>query len=360
MSRPAGTATPPRWTGPRAAPVLALLLLLLLASAVVGVAVGSVAVSPAVLVGALWRALPLTELEPWWHPTDEKILLWIRLPRVVAAGGVGAALGAAGVLFQGLLRNPLADPFIIGSSGGAAMGAAAGAILLSLQISFLGFGIVPILGFAGSFGAVWIVYGLSRYRGRTNISGLILAGFAIGSVAGAINALLILVSDQLQIRAVQTFAWLLGGVSVNGWSQVLMITPATLATVAVAFLLTGNLNAMAIGEGGAARIGINVERTKLMVLAVGSLLTALAVSISGLVAFVGLIIPHAIRLLIGPNNRLLLPAAAIGGAAYLILMDVLARTLLAPVELPVGIFTAIVGSPFFILLLRRARGSYDF
>ncbi len=341
-------------------PVLAFLLVVLLAAAALGIAVGSVHVSPTVLAGAIWRALPLTELAPWWHPTDEKILLWIRLPRVVAAGGVGAALAAAGVLFQGLLRNPLADPFIIGSSGGAAMGAAVGTVLLSLQISFLGFGIVPILGFLGSFGAVWIVYGISRYRGRTNISGLILAGFAIGSVAGAVNALIILLSDQLQIRAVQTFAWILGGVSVNGWTQVLTVTPATLAAIAIAFLLTAKLNAMAIGEGGATRVGIDVERLKLVVLAVGSLLTALAVSVSGLVAFVGLIIPHAIRLVIGPNNRLLLPAAAIGGATYLILMDLLARTLLAPVELPVGIFTAIVGSPFFILLLRRARGSYEF
>lgn len=322
--------------------------------------IGSVPIPPTVFAGAIWQALPFTTLDPWWHPTDEKILLWIRLPRVVAAGSVGGALAGAGVLFQGLLRNPLADPFIIGSSGGAAMGAAAGAVLLSLQISFLGFGIIPILGFLGSFGAVWIVYGLSRYRGQTHISGLILAGFAIGSVAGAVNALIVLLSDQLQIRAVQTFAWILGGISVKGWTQVLTITPAILAATAIAFLLTSRLNAMALGERDAAGLGINVERLKLLVLVVGSLLTALAVSISGLVAFVGLIIPHAVRLVIGPNNRLLLPAAALAGASYLILMDLLARSILPPTELPVGIFTAIVGSPFFIFLLRRSRGGYDF
>ena len=349
-----------RWRGPRAPLVLGLLAAVAILTGVLGVAIGSVGIHPLTLVAVIWRALPLTDLEPWWRATDEQILLHIRLPRVIAAAGVGGSLAVAGVLFQGMLRNPLADPFVIGSSGGAALGGAVGLLLLSVNFTFLGFGIVPLLGFVGAFTTVWIVYGLSQHRGRTSISSLILAGFAVGSVAGAINALLVLLSNQLNLRAVQTFAWLLGGISVNGWTPVVTVVPLAVVAGTLAFFLTVRLNALTLGEKGAARVGVDVERTKVLVISVAALLTALAVSLSGLVAFVGLLIPHAVRLVIGPDNRLLLPAAALAGAAYLIAMDVLARTVLAPIELPVGIFTAIVGSPFFIVLLRRARGTYEF
>ncbi len=349
-----------RWRGPRAAVVLGAAGAIMVAAGAIGVWIGSVGIHPAALLGLLWNALPFADVEPWWSATDAQILLSIRLPRVLAAGGVGASLAIAGVMFQGLLRNPLADPFVIGSSGGAALGAVVGTLLLSLQFTALGFGIIPLLGFLGSFTAVWIVFLLSRHRGRTSISGLILAGFAIGSVAGAFNALLVLLSDQLQLRIVQTLSWILGGISVNGWTPLATVLPLMLGGAIAGLLLTARLNALVLGERGAARVGVDIERTKLLIIAVASLLTALAVSLSGLVAFVGLLIPHAVRLVIGPNNRLLLPTAALTGAAYLILMDLLARTVLAPVELPVGIFTAIVGSPFFIVLLRRTRGAYEF
>ena len=349
-----------RWRGPRSSLVLGVLAVVLLVAGLFGVAIGSVGIHPLAIFGMLWDALPFTEVEPWWRPVDEQILLSIRLPRVVAAAGVGCALSIAGVLFQGLLRNPLADPFIIGSSGGAALGAGIGAFVLNLQFTLLGFGIVPVLGFVGAFVAVWLVYSLSRHHGRTSISSLILAGFAIGSVAGAFNSLFLVLSDRLQLRVVHTLSWLLGGITVSGWVPVVTVVPAIVVAGAVGFLLTARLNALVLGEKGAVRVGVNVERTKLAVIAIASLLTALAVSVSGLVAFVGLLIPHAVRLVIGPNNRLLLPAAALAGAAYLIAMDLLARSVLAPIELPVGIFTAIVGSPFFIVLLRRARGSYEF
>ena len=349
-----------RWRGPRASVVLGAAGAVMVVAAAIGVWIGSVGIHPAALLGLLWNALPFADVEPWWSATDAQILLSIRLPRVLAAGGVGASLAIAGVMFQGLLRNPLADPFVIGSSGGAALGAVVGTLLLGLQFTALGFGIIPLLGFLGSFTAVWIVFLLSRHRGRTSISGLILAGFAIGSVAGAFNALLVLLSDQLQLRIVQTLSWILGGISVNGWTPLATVLPLMLGGAIAGLLLTARLNALVLGERGAARVGVDIERTKLLIIAVASLLTALAVSLSGLVAFVGLLIPHAVRLVIGPNNRLLLPTAALTGAAYLILMDLLARTVLAPVELPVGIFTAIVGSPFFIVLLRRTRGAYEF
>ena len=349
-----------RWRGPHASLVLGSLVVLLMFAVMGGVWIGSVGIHPLALFGVVWNALPFADVNPWWRPTDGQILFGIRLPRVIGAAAVGVSLSTAGVLFQGLLRNPLADPFVIGSSGGAALGAAAGSLLLSLNIAFLGFGIVPLLGFVGSFVTVWIVYVLSRHHGRTSISGLILAGFALGSVAGALNALLVILSDQLQIRFMQTISWILGGVSVNGWTPIVSTVPLVLLGVLAGFVLTSRLDALALGERGATRVGVDVERTKLAVIATASLLTAIAVSLSGLVAFVGLLVPHAVRLVIGPNNRLLLPASALAGGSFLIVADVLARTLLAPVEVPVGIFTAIVGSPVFVLLLRRARGSYDF
>ena len=266
----------------------------------------------------------------------------------------------AGVLYQGLLRNPLADPFVIGASGGAALGAAIGLLLIGLNVTLLGFGIVPMFGFVGAFGAVWIVYGLARDRGQVSVSNLILAGFAMSALAGALNALVVYLGDQLQLRVIRAFTWILGGISVSGWTPVATVLPVIMVAGLVSFALASRLNALALGEHGAARVGVDVERTKVVVIALASLLAAMAVSLSGLVAFVGLLIPHAVRLVIGPDNRLLLPAAALAGAAYLVLMDLAARTVLAPVELPVGIFTAIVGVPFFIFLLRRARGSYGF
>ena len=350
----------PRWRGPRTALVLVPLAALALVCMPIAAMIGSVTIEPTTIVAIIWNRLPFGEVEPWWPATSERILFDIRLPRVVAAATVGASLSVAGVLYQGLLRNPLADPFIVGASGGAAVGAAAGSILIALHFTFLGFGIVPLLGFAGSFGAVWVVYLLSRHQGKSSITGLILAGFAIGSVAGALNALAVLLSDRMQLRIVQNFTWLLGGISVTGWTPLVTILPPMMLAMGLAFFLTMRLNALALGEDGAARVGINVERTKFLIIGLASLLTALAVSVSGLVAFVGLMVPHAVRIVIGPNNRLLLPASALVGAAYLALMDLLARWILAPVDLPVGILTAIIGSPFFVVLLRHARGQHDF
>ncbi|HJO07446.1 MAG TPA: iron ABC transporter permease [Chloroflexota bacterium] len=349
-----------RWRGPPATLVLGPLALVVLASMVLAAMVGSVTIEPGAILAMVWNRLPFGDVEAWWPATSERILFEIRLPRVIAAAAVGASLSVAGVLYQGLLRNPLADPFIVGASGGAAVGAAAGSILIALHFTILGFGIVPLLGFVGSFLAVWVVYLLSRHQGKSSVSGLILAGFAIGSVAGALNALAVLLSDRLQLRIVQNFTWLLGGISVTGWTPLFTILPLMAVAIALGFLLTMRLNALALGEEGAARVGISVERTKFLIIGLASLLTALAVSVSGLVAFVGLMVPHAVRIVIGPNNRLLLPASAMVGAAYLALMDLLARWILAPVDLPVGILTAIVGSPFFIVLLRHARGQHEF
>ncbi|MBI2848459.1 MAG: iron chelate uptake ABC transporter family permease subunit, partial [Chloroflexi bacterium] len=294
-----------------------------------------------------------------WKAVDETIIFQIRLPRVLGGALIGAALATAGVLFQGLLRNPLADPYIIGTSAGAALGATA-ALILPLNLVFLGFGLVPLAAFIGSLAAVLLVYSLARVGGRTPIVSMLLAGFVVSALLTAIVTFIMTVGDRsgLNIRAV--FSFLMGHVSVTSWGQIAVVAPLVIGGIITARFFSFQLNAFSLGEEGAAYLGVEVERDKILMLALGSLLTAAAVSISGLIGFVGLVMPHAMRLSLGPDHRLLVPASALAGAIFLVVADLLARTLLAPAEIPVGIITAIIGAPFFLYLLRRSRREYAF
>jgi iron complex transport system permease protein len=303
--------------------------------------------------------LPLVEFQPTWQPTDEVIIFQIRMLRVVAGALVGAALATAGVLFQGLLRNPLADPYIIGTSGGAALGAVL-AMIVPVGLAFAGMGLVPIAAFCGALLTVMVVYNIARVGGRTPVVSMVLAGFVVSAMLVAVMSLLITLSDMLQLKLHSVFFFLMGSISAQEWSQIAVIAPFILGGIVAARFFALHLNAFALGEEGAAYLGINVEREKVLILALASLLTACAVSLSGLIGFVGLVIPHAVRLALGPDHRLLLPASALGGAAFLVIADTLARSILAPSEIPVGIFTALVGAPFFIYLLRRNRREYAF
>jgi len=286
----------------------------------------------------------------------EAIILRIRLPRVVTAAVVGSALAAAGTVFQGLLRNPMADPYIIGTSGGAALGATL-ALILPWQVVWLGFTPVPILAFVGAMGAVLIVYRVARVGPRTPITTLLLTGFALSSLMAAVMSFLMLAGTQTLQRVI---LWTMGGTTASGWSQLQVVTPLVLVGMVLAFFLAHDLNAFLLGEEQAAHLGVNVERRKLALLMVGSLLTAAAVSVSGLVGFIGLVVPHVARLLFGSEHRFLLPASALLGAIFLVLADLVARLLLSPAEIPVGIITALIGAPFFIYLLRRSRREYGF
>lgn len=294
-----------------------------------------------------------------WRLADETIIFQIRLPRVIGGAAVGAALASAGVLFQGLLRNPMADPYIIGTSAGAALGATI-AMLFPVSAVFLGFGLVPVAAFGGALITVILVYNLARVGGRTPIISVLLAGFVISSLLAAIMYFLMSVSDRLDLNLHAVYSFLMGHVSVTGWSQLVVILPLIVGGIIAARFFAFHLNAFSLGEEGAASLGIEVEREKLLILSVGALLTAAAVSISGLVGFVGLVVPHAVRLGLGPDHRLLLPASALVGGAFLVVADLLARVVLAPMEIPVGTITAIVGAPFFIYLLRHTRREYAF
>jgi iron complex transport system permease protein len=336
--------------------IILLLTLGLIFAVVGGVSLGTVRIPFDDVARILLDRLPWLRLTPTWTEQAEAIIISIRLPRVITALVVGFGLAMAGTVFQGLLRNPMADPYIIGTSGGAALGATL-ALMLPVQVVWLGFTLVPIAAFVGSLLAVLAVYGIARVGPRTPITTLLLAGFALSSLMAAVMSFLMLFSGQTLQRVV---LWTMGGTSASGWGQLQVVIPLILVASLAAYLLAGDLNAFLLGEDQATHLGVNVERRKLILLMIGSLLTGASVSISGLVGFVGLVVPHVARLVFGPDHRLLLPASALLGSIFLVVADLVARLILAPAEVPVGIVTAVIGSPFFIYLLRRGKRAYDF
>ncbi|HEY55074.1 MAG TPA: iron chelate uptake ABC transporter family permease subunit [Dehalococcoidia bacterium] len=322
-------------------------------------AFGAVSISFPDIVKMALNKVPVFDFPQTWRAVEETIIFQIRLPRVIGGALVGMALATAGVLFQGLLRNPMADPYIIGTSAGAALGATI-AMLIPINLAFLGFGLVPVAAFVGALATVFLVYNLARVGGKTPIVSMLLAGVVVSAFMASIMALLISISDRLQLSLQSVYSFLLGHISVTGWEQIAVITPLVIGGIVAARFFAFHLNALSLGEEGAAYVGVEVERDKVIILVLGSLLTAAAVSISGLIGFVGLVVPHAMRLSFGPDHRFLLPASALAGGAFVIVADLLARTAMAPAEIPVGVITAIVGAPFFLYLLRRTRKEYAF
>ena len=331
----------------------------LVASLFVASAFGAVAISLPDILKMTLNKVAIFDFLSTWRVVDETIIFQIRLPRVIGGALVGAALATAGVLFQGLLRNPMADPYIIGTSAGAALGATI-AMMLPINLVFLGFGLVPVAAFIGALSTVILVYNLARVGGKTPIISMLLAGFVVSALLAAVMAFMMSMSDRFGLNLRSVYSFLMGHISVTSWGQIAIIAPLVIGGIIGARFFAFHLNAFSLGEEGAAYLGIEIERDKIIILALGSLLTASAVSISGLVGFVGLVVPHAVRLSLGPDHRFLLPASALVGAAFLIIADLLARILLAPLEIPVGVITAIIGAPFFIYLLRHSRREYAF
>ncbi|MSQ40160.1 MAG: iron ABC transporter permease [Dehalococcoidia bacterium] len=339
--------------------VFALLGGLLAAALVAGATIGPVPLAPLTLLRALLDHLPLVDLKPSATPVEETIFFAIRLPRVVSAALVGAALATAGALFQGLLRNPLADPYFIGTSAGAAVGATI-ALLLPFSAAVAGLGLIPLAAFVGALAAVMAVYTLAHTEGKAPAITLLLAGFVVSAMLIALMTLLITLNDRLQLNLRQLFTFLLGGFGASGWRPLAVVAPLILGSLLATRLYAHVLDAFAVGEEGAASLGVQVEQAKLIIIALGALLTAAAVTLSGLVGFVGLIVPHAVRMVLGPQHRTLLPASALAGASFLVAADILARTVLAPTEVPVGVITALLGAPFFLYLLRKGGKRYAF
>ena len=275
----------------------------------------------------------------------------LRLPRVITALIVGTGLAVAGATFQGLLRNPLADPYVLGTASGAALGAAIG-VLVPVQVAVLGFGLVNLLAFAGALLAVAVVYRLSG-GGRGSLTSVLLTGYAVGSLLAAGLAMAMYLAGS-NIR--QIFFYLLGSFAQSSWPQLLIALPIIVIGSALIMVRARSLNGLLLGDEAALHLGLDVRRERMILLGLASLITAAAVALAGLIGFVGLVVPHVVRLVVGPNARLVLPLSALFGASFLILADLVARI---PGELPVGVITAIVGAPVFVVLLRRFRGGYD-
>lgn len=335
---------------------LALALLLALTLATLQ---GSVAIPPLTTLQIVLRHLGLWWGASGWPATDELILTQVRLPRALGAALVGAALGVAGALFQGLLRNPLADPLLLGTSSGAALGAVVALVITSaVSVEWLGFSLVALLAFIGALLAVAVVYAMATRGGRTPVVTLLLAGVAVSALLTAAQTALIVLETSLQQHFGLLYFWFSGAVDVESWTQ-LWIVAALLALGLVAALwLAPTLDVFAVGEEMAGHLGVHVERRKLLIVGAAALLVAASVTIGGLVGFVGLVAPHVCRLALGPRSRPLVAASALSGAVFVTLADLLARTVAAPSELPLGVVTALIGGPFFLWLLRYAGQRY--
>jgi iron complex transport system permease protein len=342
LQRHAGAA---RWYA-----LLLLLALALAATTVFSMGVGAVHIAPTAIVRSLFQAHALTD-------TDRVILIDVRLPRVLASGLVGAALAVAGLMFQGLFRNPMADPYVIGSSGGAILGAALGIFFFS-QVSLWGFSATALLAFAGSVATMTLVYWLARSDGQTNVVTLLLAGFAVSTMLTNSSYFFELLDNSGNVGSRILIAWLHGSVATPPWTQLMICAELVVLAGIAAFPLMRRLNTLALGDEYAQQLGLRVECTRVGIILIGSLLAAIAVSLGGLISFAGLVVPHVARLLLGPDHVRLLPVTALGGAIFLMLADTIARSVIAPSEIPVGIMMAFLGGPFFLYLLRRTKRSY--
>ena len=319
---------------------------------VAGVAAGSVFVPPGDTLAILAHRLLGLEIPMTWTRAEETIVVDIRLPRVLTAMTVGAGLAVAGATFQGVLRNPLADPYVLGTASGAALGAAI-AVIVPVRTVVLEFGLLHGLAFAGALGAVFLVYRFSRVGGHGQMTSLLLTGYAVGSLLAAGLALAMYLSGT-GLR--QIFTYLLGGFETASWIRFATALPLVLGASALMAARARSLNGFLLGEEAAAHLGVDVRRERALLLGLASLATAAAVAVSGLIGFVGLVAPHVVRLAVGPNARLVLPLAALFGAILMIAADLAARLL---GEIPVGVVTAVIGAPFFLALLRRTRAGYE-
>jgi iron complex transport system permease protein len=319
---------------------------------VLGVGVGSVGIAPTDTLAILAHRILGLDITRTWSDATETIVMDLRLPRVLTSMLVGCALAVAGATFQGLLRNPLADPYVLGTASGAGLGAAI-AVLIPVRFVILEFGLIQGFAFVGALASIYAVYRLSRIGGLSPLTSLLLTGYAVGSLLAAGLAMAMYLSGAA-LR--QIFTYLLGSFDAATWPRFLATLPIILIASVAIMLRARSLNGLLLGEQAAAHLGIDVRRERRILLALASLVTAAAVAISGLIGFVGLVVPHVVRLLVGPSARLVLPLSAIGGAALLAYADIIAR--LAG-GIPVGVITAILGAPFFLLVLRRARTGYE-
>jgi iron complex transport system permease protein len=342
--------------GPPAA-VIPLLLLAVLTAAIGAASIGAAGIP----LHRLPAALGMADGDAGVIARDRLVLFAVRLPRIALAVTVGALLAASGTIMQGLFRNPLADPGLVGVSAGGALAAAAAIVLGDRLLAGAGmalpFELLPLAAFGGALAATVMLYRIATRESRTSIATFLLAGLAIGALAMAGVGLLVFLADDRQLRDMQF--WMLGSLGGATWSKAAALAPALLGLVAALPFVARGLDLLVLGEAEAFHIGVSVERLKRAAIVLTAAATGAAVAFCGVIGFVGIIVPHLLRLAIGPGHRRLLPAAMLLGALLTLIADTFARTIAAPAELPIGILTAIVGAPFFLALLLRRRGAID-
>ncbi len=331
-----------------------ILLALVIVVGLISLSLGPVDIS---ISDVAWIVLSALGLDtPGFGRTEQLVIEQIRLPRIIVGAAVGMALGVAGATMQGLFRNPMADPGIIGVSAGGALGAV---IAIAAGLSGLFFLALPLFAFAGALAAAFLVYGIAVFGGHFSMATLLLAGVAVNAFLGAIvSAIIIFLPDNELLREV--LFWLAGGLDARAWEHVRIAGPLILGSTVVLLIMARDLNLLMLGDDEARSMGVRVGLTRSALLATAALATGAAVAVSGTIAFVGLVTPHVLRLVLGPDNRVLIPMSALGGAIFVMVADTVARMVIQPAEMRVGILTAFVGAPFFIaLLIKNKRQVYS-
>ncbi|GAA3750210.1 iron complex transport system permease protein [Spinactinospora alkalitolerans] len=325
-------------------------LIAVAAAVVLGTATGAASITTGAIVADLLSGLPLG-IESPLNDRQRAVLLELRLPRVLIGAAVGGLLAVAGAGYQGVFRNPLADPYLLGAAGGAGLGATI-VIVYAPGLTAGPLRLIPLAAFIGAIIGVVGAYALGSAAGRGGTASLVLAGVAVSSFLSAVQTLI----QQARIEELQQiYAWLLGGLGRGGWDDLLLIAPYAIVSVLVLLGCGYLLDVIALGDDKAASLGLNPTLVRLLVISAASLATAAAVSVSGLIGFVGIVVPHIVRRMVGSNYRRILPMSLLAGGAFLVLVDIVARTVVAPAELPLGVVTAFIGAPFFILILRTTR-----
>jgi iron complex transport system permease protein len=331
-----------------------ILLLILILSIVAAASIGAAKISLkdtglilVSLIPGLNRFIDVSRLDP----QDIVIISQIRLPRILLAIFVGIALASAGVIFQGLFRNPMADPFVIGVSSGAALGATIGLVFIG-GAGLLGISTTAVFALIGALATTFLVYSIARTRGKVSVITLLLAGIALSAMLGSITYFIMIfkVSDMAKV-----VFWVMGGLTSASWSSFFIVAPLITVLVIISGFFMMDLNVISLGDERATQLGVQTDKIKKTMLVMASFTAAVAVSVSGIIGFVGLITPHILRLIVGPDHKILYPTSALAGGIVLLLSDTIARTMLMPREIPVGIITSIIGVPFFLYLLVKSK-----
>jgi len=331
-----------------------ILLIILLFLIVIACTIGSANISLKITIKTLISIIPkiknfinFSDI----NPQDYKVIFDIRLPRILISVIVGIALAGSGVIFQGIFRNPMADPYIIGVSAGAAFGATIG-LLFTGNIRILNLSSTSIFAFLGAIGTTFLIYNISKIKGKISILTLLLSGVALSSLLSSIISFMMIYKTH---DLAKIYFWIMGGFTNSSWTNLLIILPVIIIIMIIASFFMRDLNVMSLGDERSNQLGVNSEKIKQILLILASIMAAAAVSVSGIIGFIGLITPHIMRIIVGPNHKVLYPTASILGGIVLLLSDTIARTILSPREIPVGIITSIIGVPFFIYLLIRSK-----